>query len=610
MILQALNRYYDILADDVESGIARPGYSAVSVSFALNLSARGELLDVFPQFVQVQRGKKMADVPRPMRVPEYTEPTSNIEASFLCGKSEYVLGISAKDSTKPTHSLKRFGEFRRFNIELLKQANSVAARAVSEFLNNHNPSTARTHPALAPNLDEILKGRRMVFMFQGAFVHDDPDIRHVWETYKASKDAVWGQCLVTGQSAPIAIKHRKVQGRIGTKSIAAPLVSFNRRAFESYNRDEQQGLNAPVSEAAAFAYTTALNYLLSDENPNKKLFLGDTTIVYWAESEKRAYEAAFANIFEPEYIEEETNIEGIGRKRAEVALKAVADKVKRAQMLDLDALLEDLKDENPRFNILGMSPVGDGRISVRFFITDLFEKVVKNIMMHYRDLEMVKQFDSQPAYITIRHILEETVSKKARDGEASPLMAGAVFRTILMNTPYPAALYYAIINRIRADMDDSSKRIEKVNYARAAVIKAFLLRKYRQYSQNPFQEVLVMSLNEKATTPAYVLGRLFAVLEKAQKDANPTLNTTIKDRYFTSACASPGSVFPILMRLSQHHISKAEYGYVSDRRIQDILNLLDVEKNPIPTRLSLDEQGIFVLGYYHQRVAFFAKADQ
>ncbi len=159
--------------------------------------------------------------------------------------------------------------------------------------------------------------------------------------------------------------------------------------------------------------------------------------------------------------------------------------------------------------------------------------------------------------MTIQDILKETISKKASDPEASPLMAGSVFRAILDNTPYPAALYNAIINRIRADQDDPKKFIKKINYARAAIIKAYLLRKYRNQPQHPIQEVLVMSLNEQSTHPAYVLGRLFAVLEKVQQEAIGDVNASIKDRYFTSACASPASVFPILLRLSQHHISKA-----------------------------------------------------
>jgi CRISPR-associated protein Csd1 len=227
------------------------------------------------------------------------------------------------------------------------------------------------------------------------------------------------------------------------------------------------------------------------------------------------------------------------------------------------------------------------------------------MMQHYRDLEIVKEYDNQPAYITVGHLLQETVSQKSKDKDASPLMAGSVMRSILTGAPYPAALYYAIINRIRADVDDDQKHIHKIGYVRAAVIKAFLTRKYR--NQDKYQEVLVMSLNEQATTPAYVLGRLFAVLEKAQQEAIGDVNASIKDRYFTSACASPASVFPVLLRLSQHHISKAEYGRHLDGRIQDILGLLDIQKNPIPARLTLDEQGVFVLGYYHQRAAFYAK---
>jgi CRISPR-associated protein Csd1 len=150
-------------------------------------------------------------------------------------------------------------------------------------------------------------------------------------------------------------------------------------------------------------------------------------------------------------------------------------------------------------------------------------------------------------------------------------------------------------------MDDAPKRISKINHTRTAVIKAYLLRKYRHQPDHPFKEELTVALNDRSTNPAYVLGRLFAVLEKAQQEAIGNVNASIKDRYFTSACAAPSTVFPLLLRLSQHHISKAKYGHLSDKRIEEIMALLDVECNPIPARLTLDEQGVFVLGYYHQR---------
>ena len=156
-------------------------------------------------------------------------------------------------------------------------------------------------------------------------------------------------------------------------------------------------------------------------------------------------------------------------------------------------------------------------------------------------------------------------------------------------------------------MDDAEKGIHKINYVRAAVIKAFLLRKYRSQPHNPFKEVLVMALNTESTVPAYLLGRLFAVLEKVQTEAIGNVNASIKDHYFTSACAAPRTVFPTLLRLSQHHISKAEYGYASEHRIQEIIDLLDIDNNPIPSRLTLDEQGIFILGYYHQRADYYKK---
>jgi len=606
MILQALTRYYDILSKDPESDIAPPGYCTAGVSFALNISAKGELLDIFSLLMQEQRGKKTVDVPRRMIVPEQVKKTSGICSNFLCENSTYALGISDKHPDKPEYNLQRFEAFRQFHKDLLAKADCNSARAVIAFLDGYDPRSGRENRAIASHLETLLKGGNLVFMFRDAFVQDDPAIRQVWEAYKAGKDSVMGQCLVTGEIAPIARLHASLKGIRNANPTGASLVGFNAPAYESYNR--QQGQNSPVSEKAAFAYTTALNYLLSSANPNRKFILGDTTVVYWAEGGKNEYSAAFAGLFEPKYIEESpTGVEQ--QKKAGERLGKVAEKVRHTQALDVSRLTEGL-DGNTRFYVLGLAP-NAARISVRFFLTDPFQKIIDRIMRHYRDLEIVKEFDNQSTYITVRHILAETVSKKARDQDAVPLMAGAVFRSILTGAPYPAALYYAILNRIRADMDDSQKNIRKINYVRAAVVKAFLKRKYRNQPQNPIQEVFCMALNEQSTIPAYVLGRLFAVLEKVQQEAIGTVNASIKDRYFTSACASPASVFPVLLRLSQHHISKAEYGYVSDRRIQDILGLLDVEKNPIPQRLSLDEQGIFVLGYYHQRAAFYvSRADK
>jgi CRISPR-associated protein Csd1 len=600
MILQALTRYYDILSNDPDSDIAPPGYSTVGVSFALNISAQGELLDIFSLLQQEPRGKKSVDVPRRMIVPEQVKKTSGINSNFLCENSAYILGISDKAENDPEFGIKRFEAFRQFHKEMLAKINCESARAVLAFLDGYDPHKGREQPAIVNHLEALLKGGNLVFMFDSAFVQDDASIRQTWEAYKAGKEAVQGQCLVTGEMAPIARLHASLKGVRDANSTGASLVGFNAPAYESFHRE--QGQNSPVSEKATFAYTTALNYLLSSANPNRKFTIGDTTVVYWAESDKKEYAAAFASIFEPAYVEKPVDDEQV---KANDHIGRYAGKVRRVQALDMNRLREGL-DDNTRFYVLGLAP-NAARISVRFFLTDSFDKIMARILLHYEDLGIVKEYDDQPSYITVRQILDETVSKKSQDKDATPLMAGSVTRAILTGAPYPAALYYAIINRIRADMDDTQSHIKKISYVRAATIKAFLIRKYRNQPQNPIQEVLCMSINEQSTIPAYVLGRLFAVLEKVQQEAIGDVNASIKDRYFTSACASPASVFPVLLRLSQHHIARAEYGYTSDRRIQDILGLLDVEKNPIPARLSLDEQGIFVLGYYHQRAAFYIK---
>jgi CRISPR-associated protein Csd1 len=608
MILQALNRYYEVLVSDPESGIAPLGYSAAPVSFALNLSAEGKLVGIFPLFEKVQRGKKMMEVPRRMLVPEQvvragTKPSSN----FLCDNSAYVLGLPNATEKDPKYGINRFEAFRKFNIGLLAKADCAEAHSVIAFLESYDPSYGAEDSIIANLLAGILQGGNLVFKsdWSPGFAHENEEIRKVWTDYKTSTgDEYSSQCLVTGETAPIARIHAKVKGVKDAQSSGASLISFNERAYESYNRTKEQGVNSPVSERAAFAYTTALNYLLSSQNVNRKFTMGDTTVVYWAESRDPSYGEVFLGLFgmepEAEKAEEET---GSRDKKAERLLRNIADKVRRAEGLDTAGILEGLNPET-RFYVLGLAP-NAARIAVRFFHSDPFEKTIKKIMTHYDDLRIVREYPDQPEMIPLWQLMQEMISKKSSDKKGSPLLAGAVMRAILLNAPYPAAMYYALINRIRADMDDSNLRISKINYPRAAMIKAYLLRKYRHQKPNPIQEVLCMSLNEQSAIPAYVLGRLFAVLEKVQQEAIGEMNATIKDRYFTSACATPASVFPVLLRLSQHHISKAEYGYASDRRIQDILNLLDVEKNPIPAHLTLDEQGVFVLGYYHQRAAFF-----
>ncbi|TCW62115.1 type I-C CRISPR-associated protein Cas8c/Csd1 [Treponema sp. J25] len=620
MILQALYNYYQILLNDPPEGveIAEPGYSNAPVSYALNLSEQGELLDIIPLFVPVQQGKKTVELPKRMNVPEQVKRSVNIAANFLCDNATYVLGLTGKEAKDPDYAQKRFEAFRERNVQLLQKADSPAAHAVIAFLQKYNPKTASQHSVIARHLEGLLEGGNLIFQVEGKNALDDTEIRRAWENSRTGQQTTEMQCLVTGQKELVARLHPDIKGVPGAQTKGASLVSFNLDAFTSYGKE--QGANSPISQRVASGYGVALNYLLSRQNPNQPIFLGDTAVVYWADAPDKRYASAFYSFLNPEYQQEqeegktEEAHDKNKRKRAnnaEKMLGEVAKSVEQGRAIDLAKLREDL-DDNTRFYVLGLAP-NASRLAVRFFLTEPFGVFAERIMQHYEDLQIEKEYANQPTYISPYRILAECVSPKVtqRDEEVKKswsLLGGAFMRSILMGTPYPENLYNAILNRIRHDGEETTAnnrvRSVKINYIRTAYIKAHLIRKYRRYGKNPYQEVLQMSLNESYKNTPYVLGRLFAVLEKVQKEAiGDTINATIKDRYFTAACATPASVFPTLLRLSNYWTSKAEYGGASDRKIQTLLNMLDAA--PFPARLNLEEQGIFVLGYYHQKAAFY-----
>ena len=620
MILQSLYNYYQILREDPEVEIAQPGYSNAPVSHAVNLSLQGDLLDIIPLYVPVQQGKKTVDKPRRMNIPEQVKRSVNISPNFLCDNAAYVLGLTEKEAKDPDYAQKRFQAFRDYNVEILSKVDSPVACAVIAFFDNYEPRKAKDNPIIARNLESLVQGGNLIFYVDGKNALDDPKIRNAWESHHLGQEAIEMQCLVTGEVEPTQRLHPDIKGVPGAQTKGASLVSFNLDAFTSYGKE--QGSNSPVSRRAAAGYGVALNYLLSNQNPNRKIYFGDTTVVYWADTADKRYASAFYAFLNPEYQqadeeEEETTEEKKGKrkraKEAEKTLGEVAESVKQGKAIDLAALSEAL-DKDTRFYVLGLAP-NSSRLAVRFYLTEPFGVFAERIMQHYEDLQIEKEYANQSGYISPYRILAECVSPKVkqRDDEVKKswsLLGGAFMRAILTGTPYPEGLYAAILNRIRHDTDETSdedkRRNVKINYIRAATIKAHLIRKYRRQGDNPYQEALQMSLNESYTHPAYVLGRLFAVLEKAQTKAiGQSINATIKDRYFTSACAAPASVFPTLLRLAHHWTTKAEYGGISDRKIQDLLGMLDAKS--FPSRLTLDEQGVFVLGYYHQRAAFYVK---
>jgi CRISPR-associated protein Csd1 len=269
-------------------------------------------------------------------------------------------------------------------------------------------------------------------------------------------------------------------------------------------------------------------------------------------------------------------------------LRGIMKKIEKAESISIDNINMERK-----FYLLCLSPAA-GRISVRFFYTDNFGKIITNIIDHYLRMDIISDnrtpFDIIPLWLLLN---ETTVSKKSDD--VSPLLGGQVLKSILTGADYPATLYNAMLTRIRAG--------EEVTKTKAAVFKAVLYKKYKEDSIE--REVTAVSLNVESKVKPYVLGRLFSVLEKLQKDsAGGSLNATIRDKYFATACANPASVFPTLLRLSMHHSAKLDNSVYYEKLKTGLLGALDVE-NPFPAALTLDEQGIFILGYYHQTQFFY-----
>jgi len=598
-MLQDLVRYYEILSAEEDSTIPKIGYGTINVSFSLNIDDDGNLINLTSCKVAI--GKKT--IAKPMTVPEPVKGRTGTKVlpDFLYGNSSYVLGFDNKG--KPERTKACFEAFKQHNISILRNAQCKEADAVIKFLEKWNPEKALDNPAINENLEEIYKGAVFIFRYYGKDVHNVPSIKQAWMEYKnQSSGSIVQQCLVTGKTAPIAILHPTIKGLYKGQSMGNSLVSYNEPAYESYNtsKKKRQGLNGPVSEYAAFAYGTALNNLLSDEN--HKLLLGDTTVVFWAETTSVVYSDIFSLFLDCSQLYTSGDEKKIMRSpAAEKTVKIVLEKIAQGKKADIDEVYKEAIDKNIRFYILGMSP-NAARISVRFYLKGTFGNFIEKIEQHYEDLSIQKQFDNDMPNIPVWKILGETISKVSDDRAVSTYLSTSLMRAVLLGEDYPNSLYQTILLRIHAEQD--------INYYKASIIKACLLRKARKAGNNIYKEVLTLSLNENTNIKVYHLGRLFAVLEKVQKDANPGIKSTIRDKYFSSASTTPAATFPTLLSLAQHHISKLDYGVYYDKMIGEIMDKLEVEDNPFPKNLTLDEQGIFYLGFYHQRNLLYKGKEQ
>ena len=472
-----------------------------------------------------------------------------------------------------------FEACRALHHSILDGVDTPAAKAILRYFDAWQPAEAAEHPALAPYLKEILKGANLMFRVSGMYAQEDPAIRAAWQTHYDMQGGAKMQCLVTGNMDSIAAVHPAVSGVRGAQSSGAALVSFNSPAFCSYGRE--QGFNAPVGEYAAFAYTAALNHLLSGKDSVQ--FIGDTTVVCWAEGAEPAYtDFACSALFGAELPQELTE------QDLSAMLKRLANGL---------PCTEFPLDPNRPFYILGLAP-NAARLSVRFFLRDTFGALMRHVNDHHTRMEIIRPVNDPYTLLPLWAMLRETVNLNSRDKSPSPAMAAATARAIFTGGLYPASLLEATMLRIRAE--------HKITCGRAAILKAYYLR--NENKECP-KEVLTVSLNEASTNIPYTLGRLFSVYEAVQQAANPGINTTIKDKYYNSAASTPATIFPILDGLCQKHLRKLGTGQriYYEKQIMELKNILG-EENPL--RLTLPQQGSFNLGYYHQTQKRYQKKEE
>jgi len=595
MILQKLAAYYDRIAADPATAdvLPKPGYSLQQISFCVVLKPDGSLHE-FQSVIDANEKK-----PRPLKllVPGQGKPSGNgINPCFLWDNAAYLLGFKV-DDPKPERTRESFETFRDKMLAAEPQIASPAFSAVCTFLKSWSPEQAADRRGEL----EPISTNFGVFKIAGElrYVHDDPAVVAYWSAHGGSEDeAAEGFCLVTGQREPIAKLHEpKIKGVNGAQSAGALLVSFNAAAYESLGKS--QGANGPVGVSTTFKYTNALNYLLS--RPDRRTGLGDATFTYWADRPTRLEE-----YFDPMFADQpppKADAPPEDKQRAE-QVKSFLEQLRNGHAA-ADAFDAD---SSVGFYVLGLSP-NASRLSVRFWEQSTVGEMKSRLSQHLQDTKLVGQRPTEPP-LMLKRFVDATGRAEFQNGtfksyagvdeDVGKLLSGALSRAVLTGGPYPASLLTAMLARLRAD--------GYVSHPRVAAIKATLVRNNRNKFSS--KEALV-ALDPDRKDPAYVTGRLFALLERIQEDASGDLNATIKDRYFSAASATPAGVFPRLIRLSQHHLSglgkeKAGLKVSRDKLYGEIMGKLAA----FAPQFTLDDQGLFAIGYYHQRQDFYTKKNK
>lgn len=536
-----------------EGLVANPDYLAYPVAWIIHVGDGGQFLGL----VRTGEGKKLS-------IPRRVGRTSKAVADFLVDKSEYVLGVCRQEKLAkpraPEELAKRLGLFRASVEAVWRETGSPALQAVVDFLGN---SEERGRSAAEASAGGYSNNDLFAFEYEGAFVHDLAEAQAYLSRSRASPPGPGVQCLVCGRPRPPVDKHPGIRVPGGSSSGVA-LVSFNSNAFESYGLSRNE--NAPVCQECADAYTTALARCLDRDYVDQEgrvlsrrsvRLCPDTAAVYWAEGGSPVVDL-FGGLFDAPTEEAVKHLFLAGHEGREPA------------------------PLHARFYCLLISG-GQGRATLRGLHTQTLNAAEQNVREYFRMLD-IGQEAPFPLWVLLR-----SLALQGKSDNLSPNLASDFFLAIVFGWPFPRTLLSTAVARCRAE--------QRVSRERAALLRACLIRNFRM-------EVGV-SLDKDNVEPGYRLGRLLAVLERLQADAQNKPNKTIVDRFYGAASTRPATVFPSLMRLAQHHAAKLQSAAYFQKRLGEVLDGLAT----FPPTLRLDEQGLFALGYYHQRQQFFRRKE-
>ena len=531
-------------------------------------------------------------------LPEQRGNTTVIYSYLIEHRREYIFGLErekGKNSFKtiPGKAGKKskHDTFCERNLPFFEEIDSDICKAYCNFIRTWNPDL-QTENEILLQMGANFDNARFCFGLDGSpeiMLHEDPRVKEnyqalLWEEQKEKQATQQtGFCSILGEHLPICEMHDKLKG-IGSQ---AKLVSFgkdqtDRNAFYSYGKS--LGYNCNISEKAMKQYTAALNFLLADNGHHKNF--GDMVVVYFAMKQNDAAECdAFSLLFGDFASDQKETVD----QETEKDLNQVYNYAKTGVLKDLSGM-----DPDSIFYVAGLT-ANSSRICAKFVVRNRFGVILEHVAAHQKDIRILEK--QKP--VSMYWIQKQLVSPKSKDAKVPPPLIAGLCASILNGTRYPDALLATVIARVKTDTDETQQK--KVNHIRAGLIKGCLNRKAKK-------EEITMSLNLDNTNQAYLCGRLFAVLEKIQQDASGgNLNRTIKDSYFSSACSKPATVFPKLIQLSQNHLKKVEYVLFYQKLCGDIIDQLE---DAFPSTLSLDEQGKFIIGYYQQNKALYAKKEK